>query len=236
MAVLDIDMDYFLDKISRAETNLVRLSSKEYKTWEQFEFIDFIENKIRLNKGNLIKGKVVTHHNEAFYCFRDAIDKNIISYPFKLIHVDAHADFGYIPDGSQSYIVKKYLDKPYDKQIYPEFIKDFGLYQRFDCSNFLLYSVACGWIVEMDYLYHPTLEELDMHGFNISQQKPDEFTLTIDNEKSICRELFIKTIPKQEVNIREKIDLVIISRSPQYTTKETDELVDIIRQYIVECW
>lgn len=232
MTVLDIDMDYFLDEIPYNNFTEDRLSSNDYKIWRKEEFVYFIENALGLNKNSKIRGRIITHHHEAFYYWRDAIKSKIISYPFKLIHIDAHADLSYLPDGSWKYITEKYLKKNYNERIFPELLNDFGKCANFDCGNYLLYALACGWLSEMDYVIHPKLEELDFPPHLAKFLELNKFVLTIGNKNNGCPQLNINIVRKDVLNIAKNIDLIIVSRSPQYTPKETDELVEIISQYI----
>ena len=67
MRIVDIDMDYFLKEIPIiiSENNTDRLPDEDYQVWSKDEVIDFLENKLGLSKETKIKGKIVTHHNEA---------------------------------------------------------------------------------------------------------------------------------------------------------------------------
>lgn len=234
MVILDIDMDYFLNKIPYTNfNNNKRLDSKEYITWSKERFINFIENTLKLKKDGKIHGRIVVHHHEVFYYWRELIEKKAISYPFKLIHVDSHADLSYIPDSSWKYINENYLNKSYLEKTYPENLKDFYEYAKFDCGNYLLYTLACGWINKMDYVFHPELEELDFPHF-LADKIDNKIILSIGNiENENLYQLHINPLSEEKLLINEKIDFITIAKSPQFTPVESDELVEILREYVI---
>ena len=234
MAVLNIDMDYFLNKIHYTmDGSNNRLCSDEYIAWTKDDFKKFIENVLGLSKDKKTRGKVVNHHQEAFYYWRENIERNIISIPFKLIHIDAHADLSYMPDGSFQYINNKYIDKPYSEKTYPENLRDFGSYAKFDCGNYLLYALACGWINEMDYAFHPELEELDFPHFLAEKvENKNVFSIGDKNSKKLYQ-LYINPVKREDLIINEKIDFITVAKSPQFTPIESDELLEILKQYLI---
>ena len=95
MKILDIDMDYFLEDVPHfIPEDCTDRISEDFKTWNKEKIIDFIENRLKLSKNNKIKGKIVQHHHEALYYWKNLIDSGLLKVPFEVIHVDSHADLG----------------------------------------------------------------------------------------------------------------------------------------------
>ena len=232
--ILNIDMDYFLNKIHYTNFNSnERLDSEEYIPWSKEEFIDFIENILGLNKKSKTRGRICVHHHEAFYYWREMIEKKLMDIPFKIIHIDAHVDLSYLPDGSWKYISDKYLNKPYIEKIYPENLSDFGKYAKFDCGNYLLYALACGWINEMDYVFHPELDELDFPHF-LAEKVEDRIVFSIGNkEYENSYQLYINPVKKNNLILNEKIDFITVAKSPQFTPIESDKLLELLKEYLI---
>ena len=69
LKILDIDMDYFLKEIPImiSENSTDRVSDEIYQVWDREEIICFLEKRLGLSKDKKIKGRVVTHHNEALF-------------------------------------------------------------------------------------------------------------------------------------------------------------------------
>lgn len=250
MIVLNIDLDFFLDNIPYGSgRDKGRKPSEEFKVWEEAKVIEFIEKNFSLRIDKKIRGRIIEHHEEAFYYLRELIINGELEIPFKLLHVDAHFDMGYFPDGSWKYIVEVYLKKPYLEKIYPENQRDYGKYAHFGCGNYLLYILANGWLSSIDYFYHPKLEEFDF---------PPMFTKIVDRTNKIFKvglgivdgvrvtekniydtieeikyESYVKTIGYKEENMYSNIDYVIVSKSPQFTPVESDKLLDVFSRYIL---
>lgn len=234
MSVLNIDMDYFLNTIHYNSFNdYKRLESNEYIPWEKEEFIYFIENKLGLKKDEKIIGKVVTHHHEVFYYWRDKIEKGALKIPFKIVHIDAHIDLSYMPDGSWKYINDEYINYPYNKKIYPENIKFIGKQAKFDCGNYMLYAVASGWIDKMDYVYHRELEYIDCPHDLLKKEKDGMIFSLGNKETNNMKEMYINTINKEDFIMTDKIDLITVAQSPNFTPVESDELLNILKEYLI---
>ena len=77
-----------------SENSTERISDADYPVWSKDEVIDFFENRLGLSKEIKIKGKIVTHHNEALYYWRKLIQEYSLSIPFEVVHIDSHADLG----------------------------------------------------------------------------------------------------------------------------------------------
>ncbi|MFX1325502.1 MAG: hypothetical protein ACFE8N_11125, partial [Promethearchaeota archaeon] len=90
--ILDIDLDFFLNKIAEAREDGKRLKKKHYYPWNKIALASFLENKCLLSKKNRIPGKIVTNHQKAFFFWRELFLNQKIKIPFELVHIDAHSD------------------------------------------------------------------------------------------------------------------------------------------------
>lgn len=71
MIVLDVDLDYFMNKVASSIEDSVtdRLADEDYGScvWKEGKVRNFIENNLGLSKKNRIKGCIVKGHNKALY-------------------------------------------------------------------------------------------------------------------------------------------------------------------------
>ena len=105
--ILDIDLDFFLNKVSDAKENGKRLKKKKYYPWSKDSLKSFLENRCFLIKDKPTPGRIVKQHHEAFLFWRELILDKKIKIPFELVHIDAHSDIG-IADWGWIYITTLY--------------------------------------------------------------------------------------------------------------------------------
>ncbi len=147
--ILDLDLDFFLDKIAhRRPDKGKRLPSWGYKPWKKDEVRSFLERQCLLSTANPTKGRVVTHHDEVFWLWRDLVDARQIGVPFSVVHVDAHSDLGMGYPAADRYVMTELLHEsledrksPFKSQVKP--------------GNFLLFAVACCWVSQITFVLHP---------------------------------------------------------------------------------
>ena len=160
MKVLDLDMDYFVKLVATdivdSETN--RLSEAEYGScvWDEREIRDFLENNLGLSKERRIKGRVVSGHNEALFYWKELIEKQLLSKPFEVIHVDSHADLG-VGYTSWIYILNELLKYPVEERINHAvyFEKKTQKMKGESIGDYLLYAVAYRWVSQIFYCGNP---------------------------------------------------------------------------------
>lgn len=251
MNILSIDLDYFLNDVTYASGNdNVRQSSNKYFPWSSQKVRDFVQVRFQLSKTNRIPGKIVKNHHEAFYYWRELIENQLLKPPFNLIHVDAHFDMSYFPDGTWMYIVEKYINKPANERLYPELLTDYGEYAHFGCGNFMLFVLANGWLSNIDYYYHSNLDCFDflpnitvlvnkeereykvglsrVNGAQIASSNIYKECVSIEHEASV------RCIYEHEIIHYEKIDYILVSESPKFTPVESDKLIAVFREFIIE--
>lgn len=158
MRILDIDMDYFFKEIPImiSENSTERISDADYPVWSKDEVIDFFENRLGLSKEIKIKGKIVTHHNEALYYWRKLIQEYSLSIPFEVVHIDSHADLG-LGYPSWVFILDSLLSVPAEERIKIEnYGEMFEKYYEPSIGDYLLFALAFRWISKLVYVCNPT--------------------------------------------------------------------------------
>ena len=87
MKVLDIDMDFFLDRVTMDNHDENRYPDENCEVWDKKEIIDYLENILNLSKDNKIKGKIIMYNNESLDFWNDMINKCQLKTPFTIIHI-----------------------------------------------------------------------------------------------------------------------------------------------------
>lgn len=169
--ILDIDMDFFLNDVSHGPTDSTdRLSDEDnqYAPKSREYVISFLEENLGLTKTKRLRGRIVTHHNEAFYYWRDLLESGSLMSPFEVVHVDAHADLGL---GSRSWpeIFTKLLALPLVERHIVEKYKNIP---PPSLGDYLLYAIACRWIAKLEYIVHPTERGSDFLPYIIEYKSP----------------------------------------------------------------
>ncbi len=259
MKILDIDMDYFLEKaphfISQECTNR---ASEDHKPWNKEKVVDFIENNLGLSKSNKIKGKIVCHHNEALDYWRYLINCKLLEIPFEVIHVDSHADLAFMEVHQQSFISGNLLGLSVDERSNIENYKNhFEEYYKPGIGDYLLFAIAFRWISNLTYVSNPNEQGDDyskfiMKNFEESSkviQLPynDKYKLKdltyCSNIERMTQEYLNNSILEPEVpfEIKKNIedikyngdfDFITFCISPNYTPKSADFIIDIFKEYI----
>lgn len=165
MKILDLDMDYFMDRIATdiAESIEERLPEAEYagSVWSEQRIRDFLENNLGLSRQNRIKGRVVLGHNESLFTWKELIDKGELNVPFEVIHVDSHADLG-LGYSSWIYILDTLLTFPVElRPLHSKYEGCFGEIKDVGIGDYLLYAIAFRWISKLTYCANPKGDKND---------------------------------------------------------------------------
>jgi hypothetical protein len=246
--VLSIDLDFFLEKRPRRREVNGRLSQTEYIPWTPCKVESYLENNCKLRKNCPIPGKIVTYHHEFLDLWKGLIDSGQLEIPFRLVHIDSHADMG-MGDCSTGYIQGKLLCSEPNERYY-EIPRDGteGLKE----GNFLTFAIACRWISSLVYVRHPDLRNND-NGHDIADclfRKYDQNCgsiqlkqLTSDCIHSGQRfetfeildrepEIPIKIIDCNSFVSKDSFSFIFVSQSPNYTPETSDSLFNVFRQFI----
>jgi hypothetical protein len=241
--ILDIDLDFFLNKISESREDEKRLKKKHYYPWNKKTLESFLENRCLLSKQSHISGRIVKSHQDAFYFWRELFLAEKISIPFELVHIDAHSDIG-IADWGWIHITSELLHKPIEERIYPKESMLTGINE----ANYLAFALACRWIKKLTFIIHPEWEndlievyfkDYDLDSGYIQLKKYDKKELL---EKGFELESPLDTEPEVPVEFipllcyknSKRFTLLTLSKSKSYTPKASDRLIKVIRGYIRE--
>ncbi|MFW9952290.1 MAG: UPF0489 family protein, partial [Candidatus Thorarchaeota archaeon] len=151
--ILDIDLDFFLNKVSDSREDSKRLNKKNYFPWRKDRLKSFLENRCNLVRKPPIRGRVVKNHHQAFFFWKELIQSKIIEIPFELVHIDAHSDIG-VADWGWIYITGELLHKPLKERMNPDKSMLFGINE----ANYLAFALACRWIKKLTFIIHPNWE------------------------------------------------------------------------------
>lgn len=248
MNILDIDLDFFQTGAEHFLSNNQgeRLKNEEIEPWPIKDVVDFLENKCHLDKQNKIPGQIVEHHHEVLNLWRCLIEKKKLIPPFSVYHVDAHADLG-LGDCSYVHILSNLIHRPLNERSMATFENSTEL----NCGNYLAYAIANRWLKDLHFIINKSWMP-DLHQYYIIPQKKFEYghhnlhiqlrrfsseqitNLFESNPKPLGYEPKIpfEIVPLEKFNETREFDYIFLSKSPNFTKLETDELIPIISKYI----
>jgi hypothetical protein len=94
-----------------------------------------------------IPGRVLRHHDEAFYCWRELIRRGVLTLPFLVTHVDAHSDLG-MGEGTYVNIMGDLLHLPPEQRWTPD-------RTEVTPGSYLAFAAACRWMSGIVFVQHP---------------------------------------------------------------------------------
>lgn len=240
--ILDIDLDFFLNKVSVSREDDKRLKKKKYYPWSKSAFMSFLENRCLLSKEDPLNGRIVKEHHEAFFFWREQIIQKKIEVPFDIIHIDAHSDIG-VADWGWMYITSELLHKSIEERIYPDESLLYGINE----ANYLAFALACRWVNKLTFVIHPKWE-IDLlnvyfkdfnyeSGFIQLKKFDKEDLLKKGFDIEIKTSNFEPQIPVEFIQLsdyksNEPFTLLTCSHSKNYTPKKSDVLLRVLKGYI----
>jgi hypothetical protein len=242
--VLDIDLDFFLNKVSDSREDGKRLNKRNYYPWSKIAFNSFLENRCLLSKEHSIYGRIVKKHHEVFFFWRDLIQQKKVEVPFELVHIDAHSDIG-IADWGWIYITSELLNKSIEERIHPDESLLYGINE----ANYLAFALACRWIKKLTFVLHPEwrndLAEVYFKNFDsesgiIQLKKFEKEELLNKGFKAnpilsdLEPQIPVEFIELSDYKSNEKFTLMTCSHSKTYTPRKSDQLLKILRDYIIK--
>jgi hypothetical protein len=87
---------------------------------------------------------------DTFRIWRRWLKAGILSAPFAVIHVDAHADLG-LGDGGWIYLLSDFLALPLEQRAQPRFARD-----ALNSGNYLAFAIGSRWISRLTYVFPPS--------------------------------------------------------------------------------
>jgi len=241
--VLDLDLDFFLDGVAHFRGfDEDRLDDEEFPTWEIPEVVSFLRDRCGVR--DPLPGLAVENHGELFSVWRDAIEAGALVAPFRVTHVDAHADLGLGDTGHRYLLTELLYAEPQDRR-HPRTGSD-GLGD----GTYLAFAIACRWVAEIEYVFpagggddlHPYLmEHFDPFGDTIRLTALTEAqfapmnTIQFERPDVESREprVPIHRIPGKDFRANGPFDFVFLARSPAFTPAAADPIFDEIRQLFI---
>lgn len=246
--VLDIDLDFFLDRILYADDEpRGRPSNQDFQVDAPQVAFDFLRTQCGLDESKPIPGAACKHHREVWFHWRRLLKRGELKAPFEVIHVDAHADMG-LGNNSCLYIAEELLAHPVAKRRPPTGRENWHVS---DC-NFIAYALAQRWIGRLTYVTHPQWQDdiqwLHMKDFSTTsgfvQMKQFEagFAEELEDFMDVKQlpfkaepEIPLNVVPRAKFKLDTPPDHVFLSRSPNYTPRTADQLFDVLSRFIAPC-
>lgn len=142
--VLDLDLDFFVWPIAWSAKG-GRLSEDEHTTATPEQVSRFLREQCGLSRR--LPGRFVENHDDAFFAWRDWIADGVLSTPFEVVHVDAHADLG-LHESAYLYLMTEFLDLPVGQRREPR--RGPG---ALTAGSYLPFAIACRWLAKLVYVY-----------------------------------------------------------------------------------
>lgn len=251
MRVLDVDLDFFVGDPVIMPGN-ERPNVTEHPVWTATDATAFLRDRCGL-EGRL-PGFVTERHHETFGRWRTAIRAGKLTTPFHVTHVDAHADLG-MGDSGHVHLMEL-LRLPPDRRTRPRVAAegDWGDMQE---GNFLLFAIACRWLSSLEYVHpHGRTKDVgrlgDLHYWymanfdetasdialpHISVEQIRDMDRWRDRRFDVAEwepPVPFAAVHRDEFRAAEPYDAVCLTRSPEYSPPEADELFDMIRRNFID--
>ena len=231
MRFLDLDLDFFLnDNPYRSESDSGRLGA-EYKPWSVSRVRHFLEERCRLSHDTPVPGRTVESHDGVIDFWSMLIESGGLRAPFEVIHIDAHPDLWV---GGGLHLTSGSLH--FDSERRLVMIKR----ERVHSGNYLTLAIACGWVASLVWVrLREPLKNLpkwdsDPRSGSIQLKKRKGGDSPIRDLPVVEREPGVpfKILPWQKFRTSETFDYVALSRSPNFTPPESDELIPVVEGYM----
>lgn len=248
MHVLDLDLDFFLDRVPDRHSEGRRQDTEEgdpiYEPWDSELFQCFLEDHCGLSTSRPIPGRVLRHHDEAFYCWRELIRRGALTPPFLVTHVDAHSDLG-MGEGTYTYIMGDLLHRPPEQRCIPD-------RTRVTPGSYLAFAAACRWPSGIVFVQPEEQDDLPANLFRDYDTSSGLLELKCCDPNEIGRRTRTGCDPSRtppmameppipvtfvrawEYEPPEPVDYVVLAQSPDYTPNASDALIPVFREYILE--
>lgn len=164
MKILDLDMDYFMEKVATYVSFDIteRLSEAQYgySVWSEERVRNFLENNLGLSKQNKIPGRIVFGHNESLFFWEELIAEKKLTAPFEVVHVDSHADLG-LGCPTAEFLQGPILTLPVEKRKKIRSYEYNGKTMEINIGDYLLWGIAYRMISNITYCSNPNGENND---------------------------------------------------------------------------
>jgi hypothetical protein len=227
MRVLDLDLDFFLNKNAYAVGHHRGRLGGDYKPWSVYRVGRFLEGRCGLSAAAPITGCTVKNHDEVLHFWRGLIESGQLQAPFDVVHIDAHPD---IWVGGGLSIIRGFL------RLQPE--KELSLFKHKPVheGNFLTYAIARRWIRSLVWV--PLLKsgskapawdgDARTVVSRLKEKRPETPLTAGKNELDIP----YRILPWNRFHTTGAFDFIDLSRSPGFTPPASDALVSVVESYM----
>ena len=235
MKVLDLDLDFFLSDCCPLAEKGKRPSPDCAKPWDESALVDYLERNLGLDAAHPVPGVITETHDGALAFWKARMDRGLLSRPFSVVHIDAHADLG-IGRPGPGFVLNNVLGIP------PAERDDFSRYyaqKQLDEANYLLFALAFRWIDGLTLVRDP-FSRPDLPPF--CERTEDGFRPI--RLRSFVSELFEGRYGREpEIPLtvyddpfaytaREPFSCMNLARSPRYAPEAADALIPVIARYM----
>ena len=231
MRLLDLDLDFFLNKNAYySGCSDGRLGSK-YTPWSVSKVQHFLEDRCGLSTDTPVQGRTVGSHDEVLNFWRTLIESGGLRIPFEVIHIDAHPDLWV---GGGLYLISEFLHVDSERGLAMVEKK------HVHSGNYLTFAIAWGWVSSLVWIplckqvKDPPKWDADARSVLIQLKKREGESSPIRDLSRIDRERSIpfKILPWQKFRTSETFDYIALSRSPNFTPPESDRLITVVEGYM----
>ena len=241
MRVLDLDLDFFLNRVAQFKSDNERLSDQDYSVWPAVAVRNFLEHQCGLSSEKPIRGRFVEHHDQAFHFWRELIQGGQLEVPFDVVHIDAHADLG-MGENAHRFLMTELLAK--DVHLRPDLAVASGMLGP---GNYLAFALACRWLSSLIYVRNPKTGD-DLMSVHFKDCDPstgvlelkrwtdDEFDGHMFRRRKCPHGVPEPQVPFQlplssEYKADAAFSFIVLSQSPGFTPPAADRLIPVIQEY-----
>lgn len=234
MRFLDLDLDFFLNDVTYySGCDGIRPGS-EHRTWSAYRVRRFLEGRCGLSHDAPVPGRTVESHDKVLDFWCTLIEAGGLRVPFDVIHVDAHPDLWaggglHLTAGLLHYDSARRLEDTGKKHVH--------------AGNYLTFAIVRGWVASLVWVHlgeqpndQPKLEH-DRSSGSVPLRKRGggdapilNLPATVDGRSGV----YFDVLPWQKFRTKEAFDYIALSRSPNFTPRESDELVPVVEGYMVQ--
>jgi hypothetical protein len=233
MVILDIDLDFFVTPIRHEVETDERLPEGEYSVESCTAALGFLRDACGLPLDRSVRGVQFEHHDEVF----DFVVENLPD-ALEWIHVDAHADIG----GGWRVRCWPYIFCEFTHLDQAARRKPLRGPNGLNCGNFLLFLAGCNKLKDVTFVTPPTwkndyqaiyMKEFSETSGAIQLKRYSKSATSCMTPLHLVKHdveppIPYKSVPRADFKASAKPDLVLLTRSPGFTTASSDVLYNAI--------
>ena len=234
MRVLDIDLDFFLNDVCPFADAGQRPDVTGREPWKKEDVEHFLESRLLLSKTRPIPGRVFETHDQALDFWKDLMEKNLLTAPFHVTHVDAHTDLGIVQKG-YPFVRHNVLSRPVDRRVQ---LAEYREKVQLNEANYLAFAIGFRWISALENIRNPKsrpdfpkemLTGSDSPAIQLKSAFPQLFEAKFGSEPIIP---YSEYPTGDDYQAPIPFDCMSVAISPRYAPKEADELIEVFEQYM----